>query len=171
MTDSADPLGADFRAAMRRLAATVTIVTATDGDRRHGMTATAVTSLSMDPPSLLICLNRKTLLHDILLGARRFCVNVLHSDHAELSAAFAGRLSAEDRFGIGDWDHSNGLPVLANAQTALVCRRTAAMPFGTHTIFVGEVESVSNREEIAPLIYENAAYCRSRPVTAVAVSG
>ncbi len=164
--DSAAPTDA-FRAAMRRLAATVTIVTAADHQRRHGMTATAVTSLSMEPPSLLVCLNRQTLLHDILLGARRFCVNVLHCEQSALSAAFAGAVPPDGRFALGAWRWDDGLPVLADAQAALVCRRTAALPFGTHTIFVGEVMHAAHREEVAPLIYQNAAYCRSTPVDAV----
>ena len=55
-----------FRDAMRRMASTVTIITATDFGRHHGMTVTAVTSVSMDPPSLLVCLNNRTRLHDIM---------------------------------------------------------------------------------------------------------
>ena len=92
-TDPARNVDRAFRAAMRRIAATVTIVTAHDGERHHGMTATAVTSLSMAPPSLLVCINKKTFLHDIMLKADSFCVNVLHQDHAELSAVFSGALT------------------------------------------------------------------------------
>ena len=165
---TADPdpeLTTAFKGALRRLAATVTIVTAADQDRRHGMTATAVTSLSIEPPSLLVCLNNRTLLHDIMLGARRFCVNVLHRDHADLSGAFGGKLPPEQRFGLGAWRFDDdGLPYLEDAQAVLFCRRTAALPSGTHTIFVGAVVRAAHREEIAPLVYENAAYCRTTPV-------
>lgn len=153
-----------FRGAMRRLAATVTVVTSADHTRCHGMTATSVTSLSMQPPSLLVCLNQRTLLHNIMLGTRRFCVNVLHRDQAGLSAAFAGALDAEARFGVGSWRRDeDGLPYLDGAQAVLVCQRTAALPFGTHTIFVGEVVRASHQDDVAPLIYENAAYCRTTP--------
>lgn len=152
---------------MRRLAATVTIVTAHDGARRHGMTVTAVTSVSVDPPSVLVCLNRSTLLHDIMLGARLFCVNVLHREQAGLSAAFSGKMPPEQRFGVGDWRLTgDGVPFLADAQATLFCRRTAALPSGTHTIFVGEAFDAGHRDEVAPLIYENAAYCRTQPMPA-----
>ena len=67
------PIATSFRAAMRRIASTVTIVTASDGERRHGMTMTAVSSLSMDPPSMIVCVNQNTFLHDILMSARLFC--------------------------------------------------------------------------------------------------
>jgi flavin reductase (DIM6/NTAB) family NADH-FMN oxidoreductase RutF len=93
-------LSTSFRDAMRRIAATVTIVTADDGERYDGMTATAVTSLCMEPPSLLVCVNQKAFLHDMLLRAANFCVNVLHQDHAELSAAMqraSARTTGEDR--------------------------------------------------------------------------
>ena len=153
-----------FRAAMRRFASTVTIVTACDHERRHGMTATAVTSLSMTPPSLLICLNQRTLLHDIMVHARHFCVNVLHSDQAPLSAAFSGGQPAETRFDHGDWARTGqGIPYLRDAQATLFCRKDAALPYGTHTILIGQVEDVGLREAVAPLVYQNAAYCITAP--------
>ena len=157
---------AAFRAAMRRFAATVTIITACDHERRHGMTATAVTSLSMDPPSLIICLNQATLLHDIMFRARRFCVNVLHCDQADLSAAFSGGIAPEKRFESGRWlRREDGLPYLADAQANLFCRKAAALPYGTHTIFVGQVEDVGLREATAPLVYHDAGYCVTAPAT------
>ena len=158
-----------FRGAMRRLASTVTIVTATDGNRRHGMTATAVTSLSMEPPSLLVCLNQRTLLHGIMQDAEMFCVNILRHEHASLSSAFAGAVDPAERFNHGGWRYGeDGLPFLADAQAVLVCRRTAAMAAGTHTIFVGEVVRAAHCEDVAALIYENAQYCRTAPVTSLA---
>ncbi|MGO8918379.1 MAG: flavin reductase family protein [Stellaceae bacterium] len=157
-------LGTGFRAAMRRVAATVTIVTARDGERQHGMTATAVTSLSMEPPSLLVCVNRKALMHDVMLRAESFCVNVLHRDHAELSAAFGGALSPDARFGLGAWARTEaGLAYLTDAQAVVFCRKATAIPYGTHTVFIGEVTDVEVREPIAPLIYQNAAYCVTTP--------
>ena len=93
-----DDLRSSFKLAMRRFPAAVTVITSADQTRRHGMTATAVTSLSMDPPSLVVCVNQSSLLHDIMLLARRFCVNLLRRDQAALSAAFSGALPPETRF-------------------------------------------------------------------------
>jgi flavin reductase (DIM6/NTAB) family NADH-FMN oxidoreductase RutF len=158
------PIETAFRAAMRRFAATVTIITACDHERHHGMTATAVTSVSMEPPSLIICLNQKTLLHDIMFRARRFCVNVLHRDQVELSTAFSGGVPAEKRFELGCWVRTeDGLPYLADAQANLFCRKAAALPYGTHTVFVGQVEDVGVRDLIAPLVYQDAGYCVTAP--------
>lgn len=177
-TDPTDPtVAAAFRATLRRMASTVTIVTASDGERRHGMTMTAVTSLSLDPPSLLICVNRSTLLHEILMGARHFCVNVLRHDQADVSTAFSGAASPETRFFVGRWGtHPLGVDYLDTAQSNVFCRKSAALPYGTHTIFIGAVEDVragelrdvssarddgSHREQgdDRPLLYCNAAYC------------
>lgn len=149
-----------FRAAMRRIASTVTIVTASDGARRHGMTMTAVSSLSMDPPSMIVCVNQTTFLHDILMSARSFCVNVLKHDQADVSAAFSGAMPSAERFNVGAWKQiSPGLDYLATAQANIFCTKVAAFPFGTHTIFIGKADEVLLNDDERPLLYRNAAYC------------
>jgi flavin reductase (DIM6/NTAB) family NADH-FMN oxidoreductase RutF len=155
---------------MRRFPAAVSVITAADQTRRHGMTATAVTSLSLDPPSLIVCINRSTLLHDVMTLGRHFCVNVLRKDQSELSAAFSGALAAEARFKLGSWLTSpEGVSYLADAQINLLCRKVAAVPYGTHTIFIGEAEDVKAQDPIEPLIYQDATYCCSVIRESVAV--
>jgi len=156
-----DPqIGTSFRVAMRRIASTVTIVTASDASRCHGMTMTAVSSLSMSPPSMIVCANQSTFLHDILISARHFCVNVLKQDQADVSTAFSGAASSEARFLVGKWlRHAAGMDYLASAQANIFCRKVAAVPFGTHTIFIGTVDEVVLSEDGPPLLYRNAAYC------------
>jgi flavin reductase (DIM6/NTAB) family NADH-FMN oxidoreductase RutF len=167
VTPAAADLASAFRTVMRSYAATVTIITASEGGRRHGMTATAVTSLSLEPPSLLVCVNRKTLLHDILLSARRFCVNVLTHQQSALSVAFSGALAPEARFAVGTWDRSrDGIDFLRDAQARLFCRKVAMLPFGTHAIVIGEVDEVGLGETVEPLLYRDATYCVSVPARA-----
>jgi flavin reductase (DIM6/NTAB) family NADH-FMN oxidoreductase RutF len=169
MSRPADDLRSQFRAAMRRHPAAVTIVTAADDRRHHGMTATAVTSLSLEPPSLIVCVNRITLLHDILVSARRFCVNLLGSGQAHLSGAFSGSVPPEKRFELGAWQRTTeGIDFLEDAQANIFCRRVAVVPYGTHAIFIGEVECVRLSSPVAPLIYHDAAYCTSAPAVAAA---
>jgi flavin reductase (DIM6/NTAB) family NADH-FMN oxidoreductase RutF len=159
---ASEELRASFKLAMRRFPAAVSVITSADQSRRHGMTATAVTSLSLDPPSLIACINRSTLLHDIMRLGRHFCVNVLRRDQAELSTAFSGALAPEARFGLGTWlTSAQGLSYLADAQINIFCRKVAAVPYGTHTIFIGEAESVNIHDPIEPLIYQDATYCFS----------
>jgi flavin reductase (DIM6/NTAB) family NADH-FMN oxidoreductase RutF len=156
----ASQVEAAFRQAMRRFASTVTVITGGNAARRHGMTATAVTSLAMNPPSLLVCLNRETLLNDIMIDARHFCVNVLQIEQEDISGAFSGKLPAHERFGVGDWDHNpGGLPFLRTAQANIFCRKTAAIPYGSHTILIGEVEDVRLNDSVGPLVYHDGRYC------------
>src|SRR3954462_7103791 len=86
----AQQVKAAFRNAMRRLAATVTIVTTADGGRWHGMTATAVTSVSADPPALLVCVTQSASLQEPLMASGRFGVNLLRACHADLCGIFSG---------------------------------------------------------------------------------
>ena len=93
-----------------------------------------------------------------------FCVNVLRRDQVPLSSAFSGALPAEERFGLGDWKTSaEGVTYLADAQINIFCKKAAAVPYGTHTIFIGEAETVNVRDPIEPLIYQDATYCFSVP--------
>lgn len=153
-----------FKQALRRVASTVTVITAHDGARHHGMTATAVMSVSIEPPALVICINQRTLLHDILISAERFCVNVLDEAHIPISAAFSGAKTPEQRFAEGAWTYEpDGLGILADAQASIICKKTITVPHGTHSLFIGEVQNVRFKERPAPLIYLNAAYCRPHP--------
>ena len=156
---------ASFRDAMRRLAATVTIISARSGERRHGITATAVTSLSMDPASLLVCINQSSSLCPLLHEGDRFCVNLLKSEQAMLSDHFAGRLSSAERFLHGDWqDSAQGVPYLSSAQANVFCVKKETIGYGSHAIFIGEVEDVRIADEVSPLIYSNGSYGRCAPL-------
>lgn len=166
-----DGVGQNFRTTMRRFPATVTVITSCGvGDGRdHGMTVTAVTSVSMDPPSLLICLNNRTLLHELLLCRPDFVVNVLTQEQIGISDAFSGKVAPEERFQGGGWKrHENGVLCLPAAHAAIACRRVAAMPYGTHTVFIGQVISADVNEGTRPLLYENAQYCASNPAALTA---
>lgn len=153
-----------FRATMRKFPATVTVVSAAEGGRDHGMTVTAVTSVSMDPPSLMVCLNNRTLLHAMLLAQPRFAVNVLSDAHRGISDAFSGAVPPEQRFAGGDWTRDEqGMMILASAHATVVCSRMAAVPYGTHTIFVGQVLRAWVDDATRPLLYADAGYHVSQP--------
>lgn len=149
-----------FRALMRQYPATVTVITGRLNDVDHGMTATAVTSVSMDPPSLMVCLNNRTYLHEILSCQPDFAVNVLSCDQTDLSDAFSGKSSPQARFTHGKWvRHVSGVLTLEGAHSRAVCRRVASVPYGTHTLFIGQVVDVVVADSSRPLLYENARYC------------
>ena len=158
---SAPAVAPAFRQAMRRLAATVSVISLGHPDGRHGITATAVTSLSMEPPALLVCVNQAGFFHRLLEQETRFCVNLLHSEHADVGLAFAGSEPADRRFARGDWDEdADGVPFLRNAQANLFCDKDRQIAYGSHSIFIGSVRRVDVREDIAPLIYQDGAFLR-----------
>jgi flavin reductase (DIM6/NTAB) family NADH-FMN oxidoreductase RutF len=146
-----------FREAMRHVAATVYAVTTGRVGQRHGILATAVSSLSFEPPSLLVCVNRTASLHEPLACAETFCVNVLGLGNREIAQEFE-TARGEDRFGVGEWLEVLGVPVLANAQSYFICRTAHRHEFGTHTIFIGELIDARHRENSAPLTYYDRHY-------------
>ncbi len=154
MNSGTDPqLSGLVKQAMRRVASTVNVITICVGGEPMGITATAMSSLSMDPPSLLVCINRASSMHASMETVTHFSVNVLHADQAELAQMFADRSKQALRF-VSGWElDCDRPPRLADAQTAFLCRRTDHHQFGTHSIFIGVVEDVVVREEIDPLIY------------------
>ena len=150
-----------FRQAMRRVASTVNIITVCVDGQPMGITATAMSSLSMDPPSLLVCINRAAALHSPLEDVSHFGVNVLHADQQHLAAMFADRNQHHLRFTEGWALDPARPPLLEAAQAAVVCRRIDHHPFGTHSIFIGVVEQVRVRDDIDPLLYLNGHYGRA----------
>jgi flavin reductase len=165
-TDAALPLETAFRAAMRRLAATVTVIsTRSESGLRQGMTATAVTSVSADPPAVLACVNRSAALHAQLGLGRRICINLLHCSQQRLSEVFSGALEGEARFGEGEWrSDADGVPYLADAQANIFCEVEALHAYGTHSICIGRVVRVICRSDVAPLVYQDGAYMCTGPL-------
>lgn len=157
-----DSVGAEsFKAGMRRLAAGVTIVTSAHDGTRGGLTATAVTSLTADPPQLLVCVNRSAEAHAIIHRGARLAVNVLARGHQKLANRFAGEggIHGAARFAAGRWTTlATGAPVLADAIAAFDCVVSEAVDSATHTIFIGRVVAVRARRGGKALVYEAGAY-------------
>ena len=150
----------EFRAAMRRVAATVTLITTADTTgQRHGMVATAVSSVTMEPPTLLICVNRSASLYAPLIERGQFCVNVLMASHHELVACFSGQKVGETRFDTGDWrlDGRTRLPYLHGAQCNLFCSVNGVSTVGTHAVIIAVVNAVQINESVVPLLYADGA--------------
>lgn len=159
-----DPaLAADFKAAMRQLAATVTLVTTFEDNGPHGMTATAVSSLSADPPSVLVCINRAARMHGPTSRSRHFCLNLLAAGQLDLCEAFGARRGL-DRFAVGEWrEGPHRLPWLNGNAATLFCAVDEALNYGTHTIFIGRIEQVDVDRDARPLVYQDGAFGHFRP--------
>ncbi len=127
---------------MRKVPGAMAVIATGTGDQRRGLVATAWCSLSADPPSLIVAVNKSASAHDLILENGRFSVNQLRSDHGEIVAIFSNQrgLQGHERFASDHWrDGNSDVPVLLSAITAFECRIAMSHGFGSHTIFVGEV--------------------------------
>ena len=156
---SGEEVSAAFRTAMRRLASAVAVVTAKGPDGPTGMAATSLTSMTMDPPAILVCVNRSASLHACLSEGTPFTVSLLARHQRDVSAAFGGAVPREQRFGVGQWTaDERGLLILDEAQANLSCVAELLVPYGTHTVVIGKVDSVRLSGEVDPLIYQDGKY-------------
>jgi flavin reductase (DIM6/NTAB) family NADH-FMN oxidoreductase RutF len=150
-----------FRNAMRRLAAGVCLITSEDSaGLRTGMTATAVCSVSAEPPILLCCINRQSNSYPAILRAGIFGVNVLAIDDRPLADQFARPLAAEEKYLLGLWRRlQTGAPILESALAGFDCRVSSSVEVGTHGIIFGEIVALQLRPVAAnPLLYGHGAY-------------
>jgi flavin reductase len=165
-SDEKIDLAEGFRRAMRHLVATVTIITAGDSVSRAGMVATAVMSVSAEPPSLAIGVNREAGVWPAIRSSKRFAVNLLSTQHAALVYPFSGQLQGEERFTLGDWrQHASHTPFLVDAVVTLLCRVEGTLDYGTHTLFIGAVEEIRINDKAAdPLLWRNGGFANAVPL-------
>jgi flavin reductase (DIM6/NTAB) family NADH-FMN oxidoreductase RutF len=148
---------ATFRAVLSHLASGVSVITTRDSDGRdHGMTVTAMCSLSLDPPLVLVCVDRAATMYPHLLRAAHFAVSMLASEQEALSRRFA--LIRDDRFeGVAYTRDRTGCALVDDALAHIECDMWAQYDGGDHTIFVGRVVRAAVREA-EPLVYYRGRY-------------
>lgn len=150
----------EFRRAIGRFATGLTIVTTRLGDELHGMTANAVTSVSLEPLLLLVCVDKSADTHDILFQAGVFTVNILAREQEELSRKFATKREegVPKLDGVSHRLGTNGCPILDGALAYLDCVTTHQYAGGDHTIFVGEVVDAKEISDGDPLVFYNGRF-------------
>ncbi len=161
-TAPCDDVAAAFRVAMRSFAGIVTLITTrtADGEWR-GMAATAVTSVSMEPPICLVCVNRTASLYPTLMATRQFCINAMHQDHHALMPGFTKPEHRDSRFRSGPWRQGrDGIPYLDGAQSNIFCAIDSIVSKGSHDVVFGRVREVMTRADGDPLLYSDGAYWR-----------
>lgn len=153
----------EFRKALGCFATGVTVVTVTRVPGRvHGMTANAFSSVSLEPPLVLVCVDRESNTHPLLLAARRFGVNMLREDQQDVARYFAEAEKNEEaaaRLGVHYRFTKRGTPLLETALAQLECAVVAAHEAGDHTIFVGKVDKVAVAAA-RPLLFYGGKFAR-----------
>ncbi|MGP6159439.1 MAG: flavin reductase family protein [Vulcanimicrobiaceae bacterium] len=147
----------DFRSTLRCFPTGITVVTTVLEGRRKGFTANAFSSVSVEPPMVLICVNRQSRTHPLIAEAGSFCINILRLEQRGVAIRFASR-TADDPFDKLDCrSGATGSPIIADSLAYLDCMLAEEHTAGTHTIFLGSVVACGSAAG-SPLGYFNAEY-------------
>lgn len=150
-----------FRRTIGHFASGVAVITTSHGTRDFGMTASAVTSLSLEPPMLVICINRKSPTHEAIGSSDRFAVNVLSRPQERLARHFA--TPSDDKFaGVDVTEGKLGMPLLDGCVANFECEVVSRATGGTHTIFIAEVLTAVAHARRDPLLYYCGRFGRLR---------
>jgi len=160
LAEADPPVAPDvYRGAMARLAAAVNVVASDGPAGRAGFTASAVTSVTDEPATLLVCVKRSGSATAQVLANGVLCVNTLARGQEEIAGRFGGRTSAEERFALGSWGAlRTGAPVLDGALVAFDCRIARVVEVGTHCVLFCEVVAVAANPAAAALLYFERQY-------------
>jgi len=147
-----------FKDAMRGWASGVTVVTSRSGDSVHGMTVSAFSSVSIDPPLILVCASQSSTTHQMIEEGGLFAVNILAAHQQDVSNVFASSVHEDSRLERVSWTEGRtGVPLIDEALASLECRVASAHREGSHTIYVGRVEAV-HTTDAQPLLYYQGGY-------------
>jgi flavin reductase (DIM6/NTAB) family NADH-FMN oxidoreductase RutF len=140
---TAESIGEMYRDAWARFATGVTVITTVEpGGAVHGMTASSVTSVSLDPPLVLVVIGESRQTHGLIESTGRFGMSILDAGQTEIAKHFATPPESRGELKSGNVTHLSDTPVIANAIAAMDCKVSAAYKAGDHTVFIGEVESI-----------------------------
>ena len=147
-----------FKDALRGWASGVTVVTSRSGHKVHGMTVSAFSSVSADPPLVLVCANQSSTTHSIIEEGGVFAVNILAAHQRDVSNVFASSKYEDSRLERVGWtEGATGAPLIDEALASLECKVASSHHAGSHTIYIGRVEAV-RKTEAEPLLYYQGGY-------------
>ncbi len=165
----------DFRTIIGQFATGVTVVTAMDGDRPQGITVNAMASVSLEPPLVMVALDRKRFIVPMIDATQLFAINILHEGQLWLSDCFAGAnvSPGRDAFCGAEWrPGATGLPLLAGAIASMECAVIDRFTVGDHHLYVGRVDALSlDDPDAPPLLYHRRRYLRIERATTATVAG
>jgi len=161
VTINHDAATADFRAAMRHLTGGVSVITVGRGKDITGMTVTSVSSLSVEPATLLVCINRESSSWPLLKQHGVFGINILNADQLDVAERFTGKsgLKGAERFAGAEWfTRASGVPLLAGALAAIDCEAEDIIERHSHAIVIGRVLDMQLAVRSAALAYWQGQY-------------
>lgn len=155
-----------FKQTMGLLAGGVCIAASAQDGERQGLTVSAVCSLTLDPPTLVLCVNQSAGAHDMMCATKKVSINFLTSDQLELAALFSSsKVKGDQRFEISNWTNlPSGIPGADGALAALDCEIINEMKVGQHSVFACEIKHARLNTEKSSLVYFNRAFCEVAPL-------
>jgi len=147
-----------FLIAMRFLASSVSVISAKDSSGNlFAMTASSVTSLTMDPPSILVCVNNGATIHDVLMKGENLCINILQKTQQEICNICSSKELESTRFQNNFWDTSD-IPFIKDSQANIFCKVDETVSYHTHKIVIGSVIHSQSAETFNTLMYADGGY-------------
>ena len=135
----------------------VFVLAAENGDQRHAMTVSSVFSVSLEPMSMAVSVNKSASLHDLLKEESKFSLNLLSTDQIDIAEICSGAEEGQIRFNHPDWNLEE-IPFLLSAQSNLFCTCKKIIPLYSHSLIVGEVDDLFHSGKTNPLIYQDGRY-------------
>jgi flavin reductase len=156
-----------LKSVLRGIPGPVALITSGDPatGQAAGLAASAVISVCMAPPSMLVCVNRSASAHAVIEAAGRFCINLIGPRQTALVEAFSSTASRSRRFSDGGWTERHGLPYLPSSPASLFCLVRTTVLFGTHEAFVGEVFDMTANDAERPVGWLEGAFAQFHPIT------
>ena len=157
---STPALAENLKQALRNLVRSVVVVTARHDGQAYAMAATAISEVSMDPPSMLVCINRNNGIFKAIDAGCDLVLNVLTQDHEAVSRACGGGRKGAEKFDIGQWDISTGdhPPALRDALAVIHLKQASSVDHGSHRVVIGNVQSVQHPTSTTPLAFFAGRY-------------
>tara|TARA_B100001057_G_scaffold406973_1_gene420620 strand:+ start:20747 stop:21229 length:483 start_codon:yes stop_codon:yes gene_type:complete len=148
----------NFLEVMGNISSNVFIISAQNGDTRHAMTATSVASLSAEPPSMLVCVNKDASIHNLIQKEDLFAVNLLSNKQRLLSIACSTQEEGETRFQDEAWTVEDGFIFNSSSIANMLCKCTNIHEHTTHSLVIGEIFKINKNNDHSPLMYLNGSY-------------
>ena len=147
-----------FLIAMRFLASSVSVVSAKDSNGKlYAMTASSVTSLTVEPPAILVCVNKGASIHDVLIPGSSLCINILSNDQQDISNLCSSKDPESKRFANDDWN-TEEIPFLKEAQSNIFSQVDEVIGYNSHSIIIAKVLHAQSADSFDSLIYADGRY-------------
>ena len=151
----------EFKIGMRKYIYSVSVISNTQSNgRKNAITVSSVTSISINPPSIIVCINKKSSIHEGLVLNSKFCINLVNEQQRDIAEICSDPNRINERFKDIEWIGDKP-PIMMNALVNIICKVDKIVEYKTHSIVIGLVQKIKNSEHKNPLMYQEGMYKKS----------